>query len=162
MDTLITPPPAKPLTWNIRPVVLGIYQVNWFSSEDTDHVKVLQHLYRIPDDWNKMVAMTTSGKRLKEAFKARFDQILWRITNPGPHSRDDAYDYDMKHIRDLFMSFRPDYVITFGQSATQAVNEYLMSFPYTGGLHSTDHPVNESSATALATAAFWLNQKLRS
>lgn len=121
---------------NLNPQdVVAFLQNPWFKP-DTKPETIEK--YRTDVQFRRMLlAQTTTGERLAQAFGDWFFQIHWDNANPrhGAHPSA-AYKADVEHMAGVIQQKTPLMVITFGNIATVGW-KFLLTVPGAGSYYKT-------------------------
>lgn len=127
-------------------ITLAFLQNQWFR----DPARVARLINRTPHDKTKfrrkliqyaLFAGCLTGRRIKKAFGAHTDLIVWEEASKEIASKaSGSFPPDYAHIGTTITEFNPDVIITFGNIATNAVKKL-----WTGKMIVGPHPAARGS-----------------
>ena len=129
--------------------IVAFMQNPWFD-ETTDPVII--EMYRTNQEFHRNVlARTMSGQRLLAAFgDVLFHQIWWDNASPDhSHHANGSTCPDVLHIEQVVLEKKPKLILTFGNSAREAVGSAVSAIPirvmechHPNARHHTQHDLD--------------------
>lgn len=135
-------------------VVLGLLQNQWAHNPAAVAAMFDRHPERRSLYIACMLARSVSGRRLRRAFGAWMDRIIWENASPGVATKSRGLKMaDPRHINRTLANLRPNIVITFGVSARLGIAASTWTGPTIGCVHPAARYTDTLDSLVVAAAA---------
>jgi len=104
--------------------IRAFLQNQWFKDPERVRAIYARHPEHRQGLTARFLFMSVTGKRLRAAFGDVIEDIVWENASPEIGGKSSAsFRADLKHMVKLIEDEKPDVILAFGKSATEAIDE---------------------------------------